>query len=198
MAFFNIIALLLLWKTMQEHFRWEESWLAIFCWLLVPLNIYVYNSNLLEGTLVVFTELAAWLVFYGLCHGRSIYFLPAAVLMTLAFLTNGLEAFSVLSMPFIFYAIFKQVSFNKMVRQTFLLSIVTLLFIVLIMLYIPAQHNIKTYLNVVIAFLSGSRREPCTGWQHFAGINLVLGHLYPSIGATCIVLCIKAYCENHG
>jgi len=196
-AFFNIMVILLLWKTMQSHFRWEQSWLAIFCWLLVPLNIYVYHSNLLEGTLVVFTTLSAWLVFYGLRHGRSIYFLPAAALMTLAFLTNGLEAFSALSMPFIFYVIFKQVSFNRMAWQTLLLSVVTLLFIALIMLYIPARHSIETYWNTaVFTTLSGHRGGTYTGWRHFAGINLVLRHLYPLIGVTCIVLCIKAYYEK--
>jgi len=196
MASFNIITLLLLWKTMQSHFQWKW-WLAIFCYLLVPLNIYVYNNNLLEGTLVVFTTLAACLVFYGLRHGRNIYFLPAGALMTLAFLTNGLEAFSVLSMPFIFYLIFKHVSFNRMAWQTLYLSVITLLFIVLIMLYGPARHNIESYWNIqVFATLSGRRGGPCTGWQHFAGINLVLRNLYPLIGVTCIILCIKAYCEK--
>ncbi len=192
-------AMLLIWYKTQAKAAPVLLWLPILCWVMEPLTTRTYPANAIEDLLTVFTTFGSLFVLQALATGHRgkslVWFFLAAVCVTGAFFSNGLQAFFPLIIPFCYWLVFRNTSWQLMCGQVLVLIIFTALLIGAIFLYHPAWDFTHHYWNnQVWATLNGTRggNGDFKGIGHLFGLLLIIGNALPLIFFTGIILFIKA------
>lgn len=136
---FTAIAIVQLWKTISP--KKELSWTPLLFWIFVPVVFWSSSNNLLENTLTVFTTLSVIYIVKGQTKNKWFYFLLAGIFLSLGFLTKGFVALFPWAMVFFLWLFLRKVSLLKMILQTLLVILFTLLPIVILCLISPAARQ---------------------------------------------------------
>lgn len=133
--------------------------LSLF-WLLIPLN-HIYDSNMLEGTLTLFTTAASLIL---LVETRStllffIKYLLGALAVVIAFFCNGPTALFPLAVPFFNHLFSEQGAIVKGIKGTIVLVVLVALALATFYWFVPAAlQNTQQYFSTqLLASIVGSR-----------------------------------------
>jgi 4-amino-4-deoxy-L-arabinose transferase-like glycosyltransferase len=122
-----------------------HGWLPLLLWAIVPTVFWAATNNMLENTMMIFTTLSIF--FLVKSEHRWYYLVAAGGFIFLAFLSKGVFALFVLSAPFWRWVFLGKRSFGRMVIESFVLVISTILpFIVIVLFDSGIYTNISNYI----------------------------------------------------
>lgn len=146
---FAILTLLLIkgiWGQLTNLGR-HQYWLPLLFWLVIPLNSWTFQNNLMEITMGIFDLCAIYFILRG-CIKDSLGFLVIGGLFTfLAFSSKGLQGLFPIITPIIYWIIFRSVPFMRLVQQTFAVSGVPTILLITLYLYPPAHDSFELYIE---------------------------------------------------
>jgi 4-amino-4-deoxy-L-arabinose transferase-like glycosyltransferase len=175
--------ILKIWKTLG----YKYGWLPILLWLITPTVFWASYSNLLENTLTVFTSLSVLFYLINQENKNSIFIFLSGFTLALGFLTKGFVAFFPWTFPFLLWLFIKQKSIGKMLSDSILIIVFTIVPLVLLILLVPdARLSLHKYIdNQVI----GSLRNVVTVDSRLNILKILFSELVPAAGL-CILLLI--------
>lgn len=163
----------LIWKNITNENDSKQSWLPIFCFTLIPIVGWVFQNNMLEELLSVFTLLSVlfilnamqkykWQLFYLSCSGICVF---------LATLTKGLPGFFPIVFPLFYYLSVKKISIRKMVISISILLLIPFLsYTVLLITNNEAFDSLFFYVEKRL--LNRITNQPSTDYRFFTLVGL--------------------------
>ena len=153
----------------KEKAAFSTLGLLLFLWLLTPLN-HLYTSNMLEGTLTLFTTIASLLLLVK-TKSKSAFFVQyfiGSVAVIIAFFCNGPTAFFPLAIPFIRGMIEKDSSLYQGMKETIIFGLLLTLVLASFYLLVPdALINTQQYFQQqLLASVIGLRQLNYVGLKH--------------------------------
>lgn len=106
--------------------------IALFVWLLFPLVNWTYANNMLENTVTVFVLLSTYFLLLNFKKRSHLMILFAGISLFAAFLTKGLTALFIWSVPFFYFLIFRQTNLKQLIFETVFLIFYTILPIIIL------------------------------------------------------------------
>jgi 4-amino-4-deoxy-L-arabinose transferase-like glycosyltransferase len=179
----------LLWKNIykdNEGLR-KISWLPVLIWITIPACFWSYSNNMMENTMGIFALSAVILIYKASESERNEngILLLSGFFIFLATMSKGVPGLFPLSLPFLFWLIFRRKSFLKMVLQTMLIvSVPALLYLILFSL--PQSHESLTF--YVTKRLLGRINDNPTVGSRFYILKRLFNELLPQIILTITVL----------
>ncbi len=171
----NALIMYAIAKRIVPALRWYSSWFLYLLWLLLPINIWYFASNMLEPVAGMFGLLAIYclLVSYQLAYrGLRLWLclLIAALATTIGLYVNGILVLYVCMTEWCLFLAFRHLSFSRSLMRW---SLFMLLIIVCFVSFTPAHHNFIMYLKKqLIPALSGRRfNDLYAGWYR---LNIVI------------------------
>lgn len=144
-VFTVIIAAFVIVKIWQS-LKLKHAWLPLFLWIITPTVFWSSYNNLLENTLTIFTSLSVLFYLKGQEKGSYLLIIVSGLMLTLGFLTKGFVAFFPFTLPFLLWIFLKKSSFGRMVSDTTVIVISSLLpLIILIFLFPAVKINLVKY-----------------------------------------------------
>jgi 4-amino-4-deoxy-L-arabinose transferase-like glycosyltransferase len=152
--------LILIWRHFYKNDgRLFLSWFALLLWITIPLCHWVYQNNLLEASMAVFTMAACYLfILSSDKRGISAYLLifAASFCVILGFLTKGFPALFPIAIPAIHWLVFRKGTFIMALLSSFAAVASLLLLFTLIFYKVEARSFLEEYISVqVIGSISG-------------------------------------------
>ncbi len=124
------------------------GWIPLLLWVAVPITSWACANNMLENTMMIFTNLAVLFYLKSTQKKRVLFLLLAGLALSLAFLSKGFFALYIWSAPFFFWLVLQRKSFVHMCVNTVLLCAFTLLPLWLCTGLSPdAAFNLESYFN---------------------------------------------------
>jgi 4-amino-4-deoxy-L-arabinose transferase-like glycosyltransferase len=148
------IIIIEIWKTLKL----KHGWLPLILWLITPTVFWASCNNLLENTLSVFTSLSVLFYLKNQENGKFLFLFLSGIALSFGFLTKGFVAFFPLTMPFFSWLILKNKSFGKMISDSTVVLLSTIVpLLLLIVLFPVARISLFKYINnQVIGSLNNS------------------------------------------
>lgn len=148
---------------------YQSLGLLLLLWLLIPLN-HIYDSNMLEGTLTLFTTAASLIL---LVETRStafffIKYLLGALTVVVAFFCNGPTALFPLAVPFFHHFFSEQRAIVKGIKETALLVVLVTFILSVFYWLVPAvlQNTQQYFSTQLLASIVGTRTLTYVGLWH--------------------------------
>ena len=171
------------------------AWIPLLFWFSIPLVSWAISNNILENTLSIFISLSVLFYFKSIKQNEKIYLFLCGLMLSLGFLTKGFVAFFPWTLPFIYWIVYKNVSFLKMIFNSFLIFICTILPIIILMfISTEAKDSIINYLNIQVL---ESLKNVETVTSRFFIINRLFFELLPAILITLILIFISWRKKNN-
>jgi 4-amino-4-deoxy-L-arabinose transferase-like glycosyltransferase len=144
------------------------DWLPVFLWVLAPSVGSVYSRNMLEGIVTCLTIGAILMLMKALQEKKGGFlFVLAGVLCTGAFLTKGFTGLFPWAVPFLWWLVYRDTAFSKMLLRSLLLVGSSLAFLGLLLLDDTAFHSMSQYLDQqVFRAIRGERELAVYGRFH--------------------------------
>ena len=171
----------------KEHKKF--GWLPALFWILIPVCFWSFRSNMMENTLSIFSLLAIITSYKNIQLEKLQWYnwiLPG-VFIFLASFSKGLPGLFPLTFPFIYWVIYKQISFKQtLIYSTVLLAVPALIYF-LFYLHPTSHESLRIY--VVERLLRRVSDMPTTDsrwetpWRLFQ-------ELIPLMGLSLITLAI--------
>lgn len=162
------------------------GWVPLSMWLLVPLVWWASPHNILENTMMVFTSLA--ILFYLNRGMHFLYLVLAGIAVFLAFLSKGVFSLFVWSVPFWFYVFNIQRGLKKMLFESIVIMLFTILPIFIITLFDDGIiTNLQAYLTNQVV---GSIQNVQTVERRFEILKIMMSELGPAILVAVIFLVV--------
>jgi 4-amino-4-deoxy-L-arabinose transferase-like glycosyltransferase len=123
-----LLSVWLLLRVLKATGHGQSGWMAVLCWMMMPVTFWAFNNNVIEGTLGVFTLAAMLHVLRALHEGKAemLHLLLAGVWIAAAGLTKGAQGMFLLAAPGLWWLVMRSNSFVAMLRQTALVLAVPL------------------------------------------------------------------------
>ncbi|MCU0433609.1 MAG: glycosyltransferase family 39 protein [Bacteroidia bacterium] len=126
-----VAALLSVWlllKVMKATGHGQSGWMAVLCWMIMPVTFWAFHNNVIEGTLSVFTLAATLHLMRALHEGKheTLHLVMAGVWIIAAGLTKGVQGMFLVAAPGLWWLIMRRSTFLDAVRQTVLVLAVPL------------------------------------------------------------------------
>ncbi len=121
-----ILHLLLIYLLYKENVGTDfkkNTWIVIFCWSIIPIVSWVFQNNMIEELLSVFTLLSVYFSIKAIHLNKHalIYILFSGLFIFFASLTKGLPGFFPILVPFLCFFILKKPSLEKTIFYSFIL-----------------------------------------------------------------------------
>jgi 4-amino-4-deoxy-L-arabinose transferase-like glycosyltransferase len=174
------ILLLEIWKSLKLR----HGWLPLILWLITPTVFWASCNNILENTLTVFTSISILFCLKNQENPKFLFLFLSGFFLSLGFLIKGFVAFFPWTMPFFLWLFLREKSFGKMVIDTtvVLLSTIIPLFL-LIVLFPVARISLFKYIdNQVI----GSLQTAMTVNTRFYILKRLISEILP-LAILCII-----------
>jgi 4-amino-4-deoxy-L-arabinose transferase-like glycosyltransferase len=144
------------------------DWLPVFLWVLAPSVGSVYARNMLEGIVTFLTIGAILLMVKTLKKNRGNFlFVVAGILCAVAFLTKGFTGLFPWAVPFLWWWVYRDMTFSKMLLRSILLVGSSLAFIGLLLLDETAFLSMGQYIDQqVFRAIRGERELAAYGRFH--------------------------------
>ena len=144
----------------KENTAFINLGFLLFVWLLIPLNS-LYTSNMLEGTLTLFTTIATFLLLIRTTSRTTflMQYITSAIAVLVAFLCNGPTAFFTIVGPLIHSISDGQSHIISGLKKTlFFTLMLTTVFTIFYLLVPDALQNTQHYLHQqLLASIIGDR-----------------------------------------
>ncbi|MCB0478249.1 MAG: glycosyltransferase family 39 protein [Crocinitomicaceae bacterium] len=162
MALICAYAIVRIWKKLFDSKEIQDLWwLPLFLWIFTSKVFWVFNNNMLEGTLSAMTLLSAYFSLIAVKDKKPLHLLWAGLFLLLSFLTKGpVGLFPLAFIPLYFIVFHKNISFSKAVTQTLIVLVSFAVFIGLLFLIFPESYTfLHDYLNAqVLSSIKGEQR----------------------------------------
>ena len=138
----------LIWKEIINKEFKSLSWLALFFWVIIPLNSWSCSNNILENTMNIFVALAVLFSLKSLKKSklRNIFF--SGIFLALAFLSKGFTGLFPLSIFFWHFIVYREIKIKEIVlNSSYFLFCLTSPFMLLFFIYPDASETIHEYIN---------------------------------------------------
>jgi hypothetical protein len=133
--------------TVEEQYR-TYLWLPLFFWIIIPLVSWSAVNNILENTMMIFTTLSVYLLLKSFEKHRILLIFLSGLSLFGGFMSKGFVALFPLSTIFWMWLFTRKIKFLRVIGDTVLLSIATLLPFILIYFFFPqGVEYLKTYFN---------------------------------------------------
>lgn len=165
--------------------------LLLLLWLSIPLN-HLYPSNMLEGTLTLFTTIASLTLLINTQSKPSVIIqnIVSAFAMLIAFLCNGPTAFFPLAIPFIRGFVDDRKTIKHGLKETLILGLYLAVILACFYLAFPnALSNTRKYFaQQLLPSLVGELQPKYIGLKHLNILLLYFRAIGPALMVS--VLCI--------
>jgi len=173
--------------------EWKAlGWLPVLLWIIIPIVFYIYQHNLIEGTMSIFTLLAVYFAWRA-CDGKNIYsnLLLAGIFIFLASFTKGVPGLFPLTTVFLWWLIKRTISFKKMAIYTLVMLLVpVVIYTLMVTLSNAAYESLSLYLN---KRLLGRIENAPTVDNRFHVMGQWVLKMLPVFGITIIILFIDKF-----
>jgi hypothetical protein len=173
-----------IWEQLTGSMR--EGWLPLLLWIIIPTVFWAAPNNMLENTMMIFTSLA--ILFY-LKRPKGFYFLFfSGLCVFLAFLSKGVFSLFVWSLPFWWWIFNDRKGWLRMITDTAVLVLFTVLPYFVIAFFDPGiTNNLQTYLTNQVL---GSIQNVQTVDSRFSILKKMISDLLPPLILAILVLTI--------
>ena len=150
--FTYFVVAILIWKIWKQlGFKPKLGWTPIFFWMVVPVVFWASKNNLLENTLVVFTTLSIFFLVKSQKEKPLLYLFLSGLMLSLGFLSKGFVAFFPLSFLFFSWIFQRESTFIKMIFNTIILVLFSVLPILLIcFISVVAKESLEDYFQIQV------------------------------------------------
>ncbi|MFH1319227.1 MAG: glycosyltransferase family 39 protein [Bacteroidota bacterium] len=142
--------IILMWKQVfdTETELKKLSWLPFFYWIIFPLTFWSFSNNMQENTMGIFTLSSAYLIIKGLKTNRHtvIYLIFSGILIFLGTLCKGFPGLFPLVIVGLYWIIYKNTSFRRMIIYTLILILVPMISYSVLLLDSEIFESLSRYL----------------------------------------------------
>lgn len=122
----NAYIITCIWKLIfhEDHFVKRMSWLPVLMWIIIPVCFWSFQNNMLENTMGIFTSLSVYFILKGLYNAKKKLFLNVFLGGTFIFLASfskGIPGLFPVVVPFLWWLVFRNISFPKTIALTLIL-----------------------------------------------------------------------------
>ena len=186
----HLFLIRLIWKETVGAEMKKNSWLSIFCWSLIPIVSWVFQNNMIEELLSVFTMLSVFLTVKA-SHSKKggyVFLFFSGLMVFCATLTKGLPGFFPVIVPLFIYLCFKKNNLFKAVSGSFILFLIpALIYFFLFFFNQEAKESLTFYIkNRLFHRIS---EQPSTDFRLFTIMGL-MQELIPLIILLAIIFTI--------
>tara|TARA_B100001142_G_scaffold278798_1_gene289106 strand:- start:281 stop:2350 length:2070 start_codon:yes stop_codon:yes gene_type:complete len=180
----------LIWKEVMGKQYSLYSWVVLLFWALMPLNGWACSNNILENTMNIFVASSVFFLIRNIRTDNLIHIIISGLCLSLAFLSKGFTGLFPLAFFFLYFLVFRSVTFKAMINKTLLLIFVVLIpFVFLYIFYPPAIDSLLNYVNIQVVsniqniqtLHTGPVRGLLNEIKLFSYINTISIYLYISI-----------------
>lgn len=171
----------------------KNSWIGIFCWIIIPIVSWVFQNNMIEELLSIFTLLSVFFSVKAIHSNRFefIYMFFSGLFVFLASLTKGFPGFFPLLVPFLSFFILKKSSLQKTIFHSLSLVLIPALIYACIFLFNQeAKDSLLFYINNRLLYRI--TEQPSTDYRLFTVVGL-FQELLPLFILTSIIILIKKF-----
>jgi len=175
----------------NDKFR-KLGWLPVLFWIIIPVCSWSYQNNMQENTMGIFTATSVYFTLKAcILRGKTYLSLPVAgVSVFLATLCKGIPGLFPVVVAAIYWLVYRNFSFGRMLSFTLILLVVPALLYLLILQNPAAFKSMHFWLFERV--LARMQNEPTSG-NRFDVIWRVFTELLPSIILTSLVLLISRF-----
>ncbi len=138
--------LVLIWKELTN--KVETGWIPLLLWISIPKNSWACANNMLENSMMVFVVLSALFYLKSLYKKRWVFLFFSAIALDAALFSKGFPALYVWSFPLWMALIAKRINGKRMLLDTLLLILFTVLPVLLLLVLSPAaSESLSKYFN---------------------------------------------------
>ncbi len=152
MAFANAYVIHRIWKliTLKDETAKHLSWLPVLLWIIIPVCFWVFQHNMIEMLLSVFTLLSMLFSLSALLKPKFIFLnlIVSGLFIFAAFLTKGLPGLFPLATIPLFYVITKNITLKQTLLYTLIItSIPIVCYFLIVTLNNDAKQCLHFYFN---------------------------------------------------
>jgi 4-amino-4-deoxy-L-arabinose transferase-like glycosyltransferase len=138
------IIILRIWKTL----KYRHGWFPLLIWLVTPTVFWASCNNILENTLTIFTSLSILFYIKNRENQSFLFLFLSGFVLSLGFLTKGFVAFFPWTMPFWMWLILREKSFGKMISDSTILLLSSVIPLLLLIILFPvAKISLLKYFD---------------------------------------------------
>ncbi len=190
-AVFTGILIALITNTVAKENKKTISVTALFIWLAFPLVLWSYSNNMLENTLAVFVLLSIFFIIKSFNKNRFVMLFFAGLSIFAAFMSKGFPALFVWSVFFFYWLIFRKISFERMLTDSFLLVFFSIVpFFTMVFISKDAFNYFTVYFSEQV--LSSFEGTNIAG-NRFLILNGLLIELIIPVGVISLLSLISKY-----
>ncbi len=157
-----------IWNLVTNKEIAKFTWLPLFFFFGIPIVAWVFQNNMIEQTLSVFTLLAIYFVLRAFKRKEQsfLFFAFSGVFVFLATLTKGLPGLFPIAAPIIYYLVFKKPSLAKSILGTLIIAVVpAMIYFLIIKLSADANESLSYYVKERL--LNRIKNSPSTDSRFF-------------------------------
>ena len=169
----------------------KMSALPIILWIIVPVNFWGYQHNIMENTMGVFTLLAVYLFLIGLNKNpvkNYVYLVLCGISISLAFLSKGPPGLFPLVVIGCYWMAYRNFRIGRMLLNSFFLLVVVMTFFLILTLIPAAYESLGFYVNERLLYRV--EHEPTTG-NHFSILLRLFMELLPALGFVVVSIIVS-------
>ncbi len=137
-----------IWKKITISNLHSLAWLPLLFWISIPLITWSAANNMLENTMMIFTSLSVLFILKSLDSKRILFLSLSGLMLFFGFLTKGFVALFPLSMLLWIFVFKRNISVKRLLYDSLLLCVTTILPLLIIYLVSPDSINsLSEYLN---------------------------------------------------
>ncbi|MTI31794.1 ArnT family glycosyltransferase [Xanthovirga aplysinae] len=178
--------MVIIWKEITGKYAF--SWLPLIYWITVPIVSWACANNMLENTMSIFICTSIFLYLKAQKRNRGLMLFSAGLTLLFGALTKGFIALFPWSFPFFYWIFRKKISFKRMLADTCIIIIFTILPFIFLLLTSPdAADSLQKYFNQQVV---KSLREVQTVGSRFYILKRTFEELLPALIIILTVLLI--------
>ena len=128
----------------------KNAWLPLLLWCIIPVVSWACPNNLLENTMAIFITLSLLFYIESLNSKKYLFLVPSGLMLFLGFLTKGFVALFPWSMPLAFWLVIRKTGIMKMVTESMILVLSTLIPLAFLLLIPEAASSLRKYLDIQV------------------------------------------------
>lgn len=199
-ALLHILLIVKFWKliSVDDSVARTTSWLPVLLWITIPVCFWAFTNSVEEITMGLFDLVSVLFIVKALRKSKHVFLnlFIAGLALIMASLCKGIQGLFPMAALFIYWMVFRTISFKKMFLYSTFITMVVAIFYALILLNDTIYESYVMYLNnrLVGTFAyfdshSGSR---------FHLLIELISQLIPAIAVIVIsLLCFKRYKLNY-
>ena len=162
-AIITAVGIVLFWRLLfKQKEYYYYTWVPVFLWITVPRVFWAYSNNMLENTMGVFTLFSAYFITKSIMENKIYLTIIGSFFIILAFLSKGPVGLFPLSIPMVYFLVFKDNRKQNIRYFLILLFFTASISYFLAWLFPELKQNIVSYLDEQLLPSLKNKREITT------------------------------------